>query len=250
MASKYTKDGLIAALRYQYELTGSVPTYSSIVAVVPSHTVWARHFGCWNNALRAAGLPVCKNNDPLPDRACGHCKVALAKNAARSKRYCSKSCANKARSTGKTKPRSGLTKEEFLLQARERKLAALLAADFASLSPESRRKRVIHEQAGACKRCTLSEWMGEKLTLEVDHKDGNPDNNRRENLEGLCPNCHSLTPTWRGRNIAGRKQMDTLNVEALRASLSEGKSLSQALRDQGRCGKGATHARAKALLAA
>jgi len=40
-----------------------------------------------------------------------------------------------------------------------------------------------------------------RLPLELDHIDGNVHDNRLENLRILCPNCHSLKPTHRGRNI-------------------------------------------------
>jgi len=43
-------------------------------------------------------------------------------------------------------------------------------------------------------------WMGESLTLEVDHIDGDFLNNVEENLRFLCPNCHRLTPNFAGRS--------------------------------------------------
>lgn len=51
-----------------------------------------------------------------------------------------------------------------------------------------------------CESCGLSEWLGMKMRLELDHIDGNRYNHRLENLRILCPNCHSLTETYRGKN--------------------------------------------------
>jgi len=45
------------------------------------------------------------------------------------------------------------------------------------------------------------EWNGKSLLLIPDHKNGNFWDNRSENLEFLCPNCHSQTSTYCGRNI-------------------------------------------------
>lgn len=47
-----------------------------------------------------------------------------------------------------------------------------------------------------CEKCSLKEWCGELLTIEIHHKDGNPLNNISTNLQFLCPNCHSLTPNF------------------------------------------------------
>lgn len=52
-----------------------------------------------------------------------------------------------------------------------------------------------------CECCGNAEWMGKKIPLEVHHKDGNKKNNNLSNLELLCPNCHALTDTYRGKNI-------------------------------------------------
>lgn len=51
-----------------------------------------------------------------------------------------------------------------------------------------------------CNRCGGNEWLGEKIPLELHHKDGNKDNNSLENLELLCPNCHVFTDTYKIKN--------------------------------------------------
>lgn len=50
-----------------------------------------------------------------------------------------------------------------------------------------------------CSRCKINKWMDQPLALELEHINGNKYDNRIENLQILCPNCHSLTPTYRGR---------------------------------------------------
>ena len=62
------------------------------------------------------------------------------------------------------------------------------------------RKSIIWKNGHKCSRCNLSEWQGEPIALELDHIDGNAGNNSYENVRVLCPNCHSLTDTWKGRN--------------------------------------------------
>lgn len=45
-------------------------------------------------------------------------------------------------------------------------------------------------------------WQGGKISLEIDHKNGDNADNTIENLRYLCPNCHALTDTYRGKNKA------------------------------------------------
>jgi len=52
-----------------------------------------------------------------------------------------------------------------------------------------------------CSCCHLSSWLNVPIPLELDHIDGNSSNNELINLRLLCPNCHALTPTYRGKNI-------------------------------------------------
>ena len=52
-----------------------------------------------------------------------------------------------------------------------------------------------------CARCGLGDiWQGRALVLEIDHVNGDWLDNRLENLRILCPNCHTLTDTYCGRN--------------------------------------------------
>lgn len=50
-----------------------------------------------------------------------------------------------------------------------------------------------------CEKCGSIEWLGVPIPLELDHINGDPTDNRIENLRILCPNCHALTSTYRGR---------------------------------------------------
>lgn len=65
-------------------------------------------------------------------------------------------------------------------------------------APRYQLKRALIESGISyqCSECGISEWFGKQLTLQVDHVDGNWSDNRIENLRFLCPNCHTLTPTY------------------------------------------------------
>ena len=53
-------------------------------------------------------------------------------------------------------------------------------------------------------KCQICGWSKQsqdgRIPLELDHINGDSSDNRLENLRILCPNCHSLQPTYRGRN--------------------------------------------------
>jgi len=52
-----------------------------------------------------------------------------------------------------------------------------------------------------CEECGISEWRGRPLSLELHHANGDGRDNRLENLQLLCPNCHSQTETFGVRNV-------------------------------------------------
>ena len=73
-----------------------------------------------------------------------------------------------------------------------------------------------------CQNCgwgEINEYTG-KTPLEVDHIDGDSQNNSFDNLRLLCPNCHSQTATFGSKNRCGRDE--TVNISLLE---SDGETL-------------------------
>lgn len=64
------------------------------------------------------------------------------------------------------------------------------------------KKRLLDDglKQGVCECCGLNVWRGQAIPLELHHINGNNRDNRLENLLVLCPNCHALTDTYRGKN--------------------------------------------------
>lgn len=68
------------------------------------------------------------------------------------------------------------------------------------------KRRLIREghKDGRCELCGISDWMRRPLVLALHHRNGDRLDNRVENLQLLCPNCHSQTESFGGRNGARR----------------------------------------------
>lgn len=59
------------------------------------------------------------------------------------------------------------------------------------------KKHLIKVRGHRCEKCNNAEWFGYPIKLEVHHIDGDKTNNDEDNLQLLCPNCHSITDNWR-----------------------------------------------------
>lgn len=84
----------------------------------------------------------------------------------------------------------------------------ILVKDSPHKNSNSLRQRLIREglKENKCEKCNIS---GEEVSLELHHINGDPTDNRLENLQILCPNCHSKTHNFRVKNsIIGRRIQD------------------------------------------
>ena len=75
-----------------------------------------------------------------------------------------------------------------------------------------------------CAFCGIHSWRGQQLNLELDHINGAPRDNRLANLRLLCPNCHSQTETFSGRNASAKRPLRQLrngDTAALLAGIPE-----------------------------
>lgn len=72
-----------------------------------------------------------------------------------------------------------------------------------------------------CEKCGLSEWLGNPIPLHMHHKDGNHLNNKLENIELLCPNCHAMTDNYAGKNINHEKKILPNNNRKSQKGISE-----------------------------
>lgn len=141
-------------------------------------------------------------------------------------------------------------KQQIVRKQKETFLKKLLECDWDELSYEAKKKRVAFEQNNKCARCGIDSWQGQKIILEFEHKDGNHSNNSRDNVECLCPNCHSLTSTWRGRNSHRcGKNRDVISDEQIVNAFMEEGNIHRTLIHLGLVPKGANYLRVKEVLA-
>ena len=62
-------------------------------------------------------------------------------------------------------------------------------------------RRYLGEDRGyKCEVCSISDWQGKPITLQVDHINGDAGNNEPDNIRLICPNCHSQTDSFGGGN--------------------------------------------------
>lgn len=72
---------------------------------------------------------------------------------------------------------------------------------FEKLPKHEIKRRLTRKQFGACLICGLTDWQDKPITLELDHINGDNSDDKEDNVRLLCPNCHSQTDTFVGKNV-------------------------------------------------
>lgn len=121
-------------------------------------------------------------------KTCKSCKSEMIDNRGRTKTYCSVQC------------KRDYDYKEYITKWIAGDINAVTRGN-GSISNYVRRwlKEQYGECCWECNWCEINPTTG-KIPIEVDHIDGDYTNDNPDNLRLLCPNCHSLTPTYKARN--------------------------------------------------
>ena len=109
---------------------------------------------------------------------CLKCETPI--NSKTKKKFCSLDCSAKHRQMQRL--------DEWLLGKRP------------NICNPSIRNYLIELEGNKCSVCGIENWNDRPIVLEVEHKDGNSGDSSKDNVCLICPNCHSQTDTYKGKN--------------------------------------------------
>jgi len=104
--------------------------------------------------------------------------------------------------------RKGIKREEYEDDGIRLSLDKILKGEFPFYPTNNLRKRLLKVgiKENKCEECNLIDWKNKDIVCQLDHIDGNSTNHKLENLRMLCPNCHSQTLTYSGRNKKNKEK--------------------------------------------
>jgi len=144
-------------------------------------------------AAHKEGPRYTKSRKRNPDSVCKNCSKVFGYNSSSTNKFCSLDCYHEHKWERVEKPKiisgKGGNYKKYLFESRGEK----------------------------CEECGQEPIHNNKpLTLQIDHVDGNSDNNALENLRILCPNCHTQTETYGAKGQGNKFQKNTKRNNYLR----------------------------------
>lgn len=130
--------------------------------------------------------------------SCLHCGKECKVSSNKLNKFCSNACQGSYKWEHKTKPR-------------------IERGECTHNSGGTLKRYLVETRGDVCQECgQTSVWNSMELVLQLDHIDGDSDNNYPSNLRLLCPNCHSQTETFGSKGKGNRYKKNSLRNKYLR----------------------------------
>jgi len=178
--SKVIKYGIKTSLYYNQKISESI----CLLCGVKFEDLECRERKFCSQSCNAKFNNVKRNRNKITISNCPNCSKEVTK---RNNKYCDNKCQ---------------------LEYEKKIIFEKIKNGDVSLYERNYKNYLIHKYGDKCMRCGWCEKnpITGKVPIQLEHKDGNSRNNSLDNLEILCPNCHSLTPTYGALNKGnGRK---------------------------------------------
>ena len=173
------------------------------------------------DAGKRSGLITREKSEKLKEeyyespKLCLNCSKTIPYEKKKDNKYCSRSCSAIVNNLKRKQRKPCLSCQKEINKGSSKycsltcqktyhfnqRLSDWISGDYSTKSRSFFRRYLTETQGYKCSCCGIIEWNNKSIVLEIDHIDGNSENNQPENIRFICPNCHSQTDTYKARNV-------------------------------------------------